>query len=258
MNCMNDLNTSDNRENSGRLAHKVILITGAATGIGRAVALACAAQGATLILLDHQVALLEQLDDQLVQMGLPQPALYPLDLEGAKATDYEDLAQIIAREFGYLHGLLHNAATLGKVTPLAHYPPALWQAVMQVNVNAPFMLTRAFLPLLVRSGPSSLVFTLDYSPQRLLGAPGAYWGAYAASKAALGGLFATVSAECQESPVRVNAIYPGIVNTDLRRSVYPGINPQQWTQPAAITTAYIELLSVADPQLRGQVISAQR
>lgn len=235
------------------LQDKIILITGAADGIGQAVALAYAAQGATLILLDRSIPKLERLYDTIVQAGWPQPALYPLDLEGAKASDYADLATILTENFGQLHGLVHNAAVLGTLTPIEHYNPALWQAVMQVNVNAPFLLTRACLPLLTRSAPSSLIFTLDQHNTPSW----AYWGAYSASKFALNGLFVTLSAELGHSGVRVNAINPGKVNTFLRRSAYPGINPQTWAQPETITAAYLYLMSAASEAVRGMVLEAQ-
>ncbi len=176
------MNIPDNWQPQDTLLDKrVILITGAATGIGAAAAKRCAATGATVILLDKSVRGLEQVYDEIESAGHAQPAIYPMDLEGASEKDYADLAETVEREFGQLDGLLHNAAMLGALVPMAHFETELWYKIMQINLNAPFLMTRACLELLMKSDDASVVFNSD-----AVGRHGkAYWGAYGISKAGL-------------------------------------------------------------------------
>ena len=125
------------------LESRVILVTGAGDGIGKTAAKSFAAHGATVVLLGRTVTKLEAVYDEIEGSGHPQPAIYPMNLEGAAPKDYQDLADTLEREFGRLDGLLHNATNLGSLTPLEHYDLELWAKVMQVNLHAPFLLTRA-------------------------------------------------------------------------------------------------------------------
>ena len=162
------------------LKDRVILITGAGDGIGAAVAQEYAKYGATVILLCRTQKKLEKVYDLIEQAGYPQPAIYPLELQLATPKDYKILAATIHKEFGRLDGLLHNAAVLGTLTPIEHYDNRLWAHVLHVNLNAPFMLTKACLPILKKAKEASIIFTsanVGYKGQ-------AYWGAYAVSKAA--------------------------------------------------------------------------
>ncbi|HHW76870.1 MAG TPA: SDR family NAD(P)-dependent oxidoreductase, partial [Xanthomonadaceae bacterium] len=133
------------------LKERVILVTGAGDGIGRAVARRLAVHGATVILLGRTIRKLEQIYDEIEQVGAPKPAIYPMNLEGASPKDYVDLARVLDTEFGRLDGLLHNAALFEGLTPLANYDIELWYRILQVNLNAPFLLTQALLGLLNRS-----------------------------------------------------------------------------------------------------------
>ncbi len=130
------------------LGGKIILITGATGGFGRAISLACAKHGATVILLARNLRLVEGLYDEIEQAGFPQPAIYPMDLQGATEHDYQDLAQNIEKEFGRLDGLIHCAAVLGAPTPFEHSDTETWHQVHQVNLHAPYLLTRSVSPLL--------------------------------------------------------------------------------------------------------------
>ncbi len=143
------------------LKDRVILVTGAGEGIGRAVARRLAGHGATVILLDRAIRMLEQVYDEIEQAGGPRPAIYPMNLEGATPKDYTDLAQVLDTEFGRLDGLLHNAALFEGLTPIANYDIELWYRILQVNLNAPFLLTQALLGVLNRSADASVVFTTD-------------------------------------------------------------------------------------------------
>ena len=145
------------------LGGRVVLVTGAGDGIGRAIALLCAAHGATAVLLGRTVAKLERVYDEIRSAGGPEPAIYPMDLSGAMPPDYEVLAARMASEFDRLDGLVHNAALLGDLGPIEHSSPEGWQELIQVNVNAPFLLTRALLPLVRRTaaghGHAAIIFT---------------------------------------------------------------------------------------------------
>lgn len=229
---------------------QAILITGAAHGIGKALALACARHNATVILLDKEIPALEKVYDQIVDNGGPQPAIYPLTLDGAGEKDYADLATTINDTFGSLKGLVHNAAILGTLTPMELYNPELWHQVMQVNVNAPFMLTQACVPLLAKSDTSSLLFVSDTVGRTAK----PYWGAYGVSKAALEGLSATLAVELgKDSSIRVNSVDPGAVNTKLRVAAYPGASIDKWKNPEAAAEGILYLLSDAAKDIHGAV-----
>src|SRR5690606_17868319 len=157
---------------------RAILVTGAGDGIGRAVSLALADAGATVILMGRTQDKLERVYDDILERGGPQPALVPVNLAVATPANFEELAAMLDREFGRLDGLLHNASILGDITPLDSYGYGTWDSVMQVNLNAPFYLTRAVLPLLRSAKDASVVFTSSSVGRRAR----AFWGAYAVSK----------------------------------------------------------------------------
>lgn len=231
---------------AGELGGRVILITGAGDGIGRAVSLACAALGASVILLGRTVKKLEKVYDAITAAGGPQPAIYPMDLLGATAQHYEELAENIAGEFGRLDGLLHNAARLGTLSSVDNADPEDWARVFQVNVHAPFLLTRACLPLLGKSEDASVVFTAASQGRQ----GKAYWGAYAASKAAAECLMEVLADELESKRhLRVNSIDPGPTRTRLRNAAYPAENPAKLKSPEDVVAYYVYLLG---PASRGQ------
>ena len=152
------LNDSTNLpDHSGR----TLLITGACGSLGSVASKALAAAGAQLILLDKNVSQLERLSDEITDAGHSMPALYPLDLLTAVEADYQTLANLIDENFGCLHGLLHSAADLGALQPLSDISAAAWQASLLINLTAPFLLTKALLPLLLQSEGACVVFTTD-------------------------------------------------------------------------------------------------
>lgn len=239
---------------SDLLAERVILVTGAGDGIGRAVSLACAAHGATVILLGRTVHKLESVYDDIVTAGGPKPAIYPMDLEGAVPEDHRQLAQRVNAELGRLDGLLHNAGLLGTLTPLEHYDTLEWLRVMQVNVNAPFLLSQACLPLLKRAPDASLLFTSSGVGRR----GRAYWGAYSVSKFAVEGMMQVLADELDENArVRVNSINPGRVRTRMRAAAYPAENPDDLPTPQDIVHAYLYLLGPDSHGVHGKTLDAQ-
>lgn len=163
------------------LKDRIILITGAGDGIGRAVALSYALHGATVVLHGRTLNKLEVIYDEIEGLGAPQPAILPLQLSSASDRDYDFLVSTLEKQFGRLDGILHNAGILGERVELAHYPAEVWDDVMAVNLRAPFALTQALLPLLQKSENASVVFTSSGVGREAR----ALWGAYSVSKVAI-------------------------------------------------------------------------
>ena len=230
------------------LSDRVILVTGAGDGIGRAVALALAAHSATLVLSGRTVRKLEKTYDDIVAQGSPQPSIAPLDLDKALAGDYDNLADAIARNYGRLDGLLHNAGILGHLSPIEHYDVPTWVRVMHVNVNAAFALTQVCVPLLKKSSDASIVFTSSSVGRR----GRALWGAYAVSKFAIEGLSQVLADELQPAGVRVNTLNPGKARTDMRMLAYPAEDRSAVPEPSALVGPYLYLLGPASRGITGQ------
>lgn len=236
------------------LQDRVMLVTGAGNGIGRAAACSFSAYGATVILLDRAVRPLEQVYDLIERAGGPKPAIYPMNLEGATPKDYADLVQVIETEFGRLDGLLHNAALFEGLTPIANYDLELWYRTLQVNLNAPFLLTHALLGLLNRSTDASIVFTADQVSEQ----GQAYWGAYAVAKGGADTLMKILANELEtNTAIRVNSLDPGRVRTALTQKAYPGRDPAAWAAPEAVLNAYLYLLGPDSRGITGQRFRAQ-
>ncbi len=236
------------------LKDRIILVTGAGDGIGKVAAKTFAQYGATVILLGKTIEKLEVVYDEIEQENGPQPAIYPMNLEGATAKDYEDMQITLEKEFGRLDGILHNAALLGSLMPIAQYDMEQWGKVMQVNLNAPYMLTRMSLPLLEKSDNASVIFTTDD-----VGIKGkAYWGAYGISKAAGDNLMQILADEMEENTsIRFNSINPGKVATTMRSKAFPGENPNLIAKPEDIMNSYLYLMGADSKAVNGQIISAQ-
>lgn len=239
----------------GLLTDRIILVTGAGDGIGRAAAKAYAAHGATVILLGRTISKLESVYDEIESAGHPKPAIVPLNLEGAAVKDYEEMAMTIEQNFGRLDGLLHNAGILGTRSPVELYDPETWTKVMQVNVTAPFLLTRALIPLLRQSGDASVIFTSSGVGRKAK----AYWGAYAVSKFALEGLSQLLADELDDERhnVRVNSLNPGATRTSMRIKAYPAENPNQNVNPDALMPSYLYLMGADSRNVNGQQMNAQ-
>lgn len=234
------------------LKGKVIVITGAGAGIGRTASLTCAQHGATVVLLGRTTQKLEMVYDEIEAAGGPQAAIYPINFEGACEKDYADMAQALFDEFGKIDGLLHNAADLGERTPLTNYAADTWARVMQVNVNAPFMLTKALLAVMEKADQGSIIFTGSS-----VGHQGrAFWGAYAASKAANENMMQTLAQELEgTTQIRVNSINPGATRTQMRAAAYPAENPTDVKSPEDLMPLYLYLFSDDSNGVTGQQFS---
>ena len=236
------------------LTGRNILITGAGDGIGKTAALSCAALGATVILAGRTVAKLEQVYDQIIEAGGPEPIIYPIDLEGASSDNFNELCGHIDEQLGHLDGLLHNAGILGQRTPLSNYRSDVWDKVMQVNVTAQFQMTQALMPVLEKSADASVIFTTSG-----VGRVGrSFWGAYAVSKFAVEGMVQVWASELEGlGSVRINAINPGATATGMRAQAFPAENPGSLKSAAEIMPAYLYLLGGDSKEVNGQSIDAQ-
>ncbi len=236
------------------LEGRVILVTGAGSGIGRAVALACAQASAAVVLAGRTVKKLEAVHAEILAQGAAA-TIAPLDLERAIAKDYDALADAITARYGRLDGLLHNAGILGSLSAIADYDVPLFTRVMHINVTAAFALTQVLLPALKQSADASIVFTSSG-----VGRKGrAYWGAYAVSKFAIEGLSQVLAHELDGSTrIRVNCLNPGRARTAMRRAAYPSEDIESLPLPESLTAPYLALLGPASRGVTGQSFDAQR
>jgi NAD(P)-dependent dehydrogenase (short-subunit alcohol dehydrogenase family) len=241
---------------SDELAGRVIAVTGASDGLGRAVAIACARHGAKLVLIGRNPRKLETVYNEIVTIeSAADSTIALLDLENALAADYDKLAAAITERFGKLDGLLHNAGLVGTLSPIEHYDVPTWCRVMHVNVTAAFALTQVLLPVLRHSDDASIVFTSSS-----VGRKGrAYWGAYAVSKFAVEGLSQVLASELENvSSIRVNALNPGPARTKMRRAAYPAEDLETVPTPESLTGPYLALLGPASKGVTGGTFDCQR
>jgi NAD(P)-dependent dehydrogenase (short-subunit alcohol dehydrogenase family) len=236
------------------LSGRVIAVTGAGDGIGRAVALAAAAHGAELVLIGRSVAKLEAVHAQIAALHRAQASIAPLDLERALARDYDALAEALRQRYGRLDGLLHNAGILGALAPIEQYDVPTWCRVLHVNLTAAFALTQVLLPLLRASPDASIVFTSSGVGRTAR----AYWGAYAVSKSGVESLSRLLAEEFERAGnPRVNALNPGAVRTGMRRQAYPAEDIGRLALPGDIVQPYLWLLGPASRGVSGQSLDCQ-
>ncbi len=228
----------------------MVLVTGAYGGLGSAVARAATRAGATVVITSKRKRQLEKLYDAMREEGLAEPVIHPLDMEAATPKEYSALADGLERDFGRLDGIVHCAVSFAGLTPIAMHRPDDWLRAMHVNVNAPFALTQACLPLLTQASDSAVVFVLD-DPELV---QRAHWGGYGASKAALERLVAILHQETDESALRVHAMLPAPMRTALRRLAYFGEDIMQQPTPDATAEAAVYLLSERARAARGAVL----
>ncbi len=202
------------------LKGKTVLVTGATGGFGKPLSLALAQHGATVILLARNLRMVEALYDEIDLAGYPKPAIYPMNLEGASEHDYGELASNIESQLGQLDGLIHCAAILGAPTIFAQSDAETWYRVHQVNLHAPYLLTRACLPLMSRSERASILFMIDDKT-------GAYWDAYQVSKQGLAAMAQLLAQEYAGSNLRVNCFNPGKTRTGLQLRAYPAADENE-------------------------------
>jgi len=230
------------------LSGKTILITGAGDGIGKIISITAAEHGAQVILLGKTVKKLEKVYDLIKSHDGAECFIYPLHLEGATPKDYLNLASKIEENFGKLDGLIHNAASLPYLSRIKDYEPTDWMKVMQVNLNAPMLLTQACYELLARSKNSNVIFTVDSNAM----SKKPFWGAYGASKAAIENLAYTFAKEVEKTSIRVNLVDPGPTLTSLRKNIFPGEGNRNIKAPESLASMYLWLLGGAGSTLNGE------
>ena len=236
------------------LAGRVVLVTGASSGLGRAASLAFARHGATVALLARNEAKLEAVYDEILAAGSPEPAMFPYDLATADDRSLETLAGTIAHHLKRLDGLLHSAHQFLSLTPLHLQTLEQWQSLMRVNLIAPFALTRACLPLLKQSPDASVIFTGETHGHQ----PGAYWGGYAVAKSGLETLTRIWADELSaEDNLRINTLIPGQVATTLRSRTHPGLSPATVPSVDDLMPWYLYLMGAESRAVRGQIVECQ-
>ena len=236
------------------LGGRVVLITGASGGLGRPLALACAAAGATVVIHGRVVRKLEELYDEIMTARHPEPVILPLDFSKASADDFGNVASALQADLGRLDAVVHTAAQLGSLGPLEHQSFDAWLSLLRVNVAAPMGLTRAVMPLLAEAPDASVVFTLDSRGE----APRAYWGGYAVTKAAISALARELADEWENRPqLRVNAVIPGPIRSPLRGQTHPGENRAALPPPESLVPLYLALIGNQTKGDSGMRIDAQ-
>lgn len=231
-----------NDQQQHALQDKVVLVTGATGSLGRAVSLAAAKAGASVILLSKTPAKLEALYDEIEALGYAKPAIYPLSFEGATLKDYQDLADTLEQAFGRLDGIVHCAGILGVLSPTENIEPALWAKTMQVNLNGPYALLRACLPL-IKASQGKILVTVDDKRT-------AYWGAYGISTAALSAAVEIIGHEIDAKGDAL-AINPPPFRSTLRAHAFAAENPQDLIRPEQLAPAFIHLLQHRPADLDG-------
>jgi NAD(P)-dependent dehydrogenase (short-subunit alcohol dehydrogenase family) len=236
------------------LAGRVIAVTGASDGLGRAVALACARHGAELVLIGRTAAKLQAVHSEIAESSAAAATIGILDLERALASDYDALAAAIGARYARLDGLVHNAGILGVLAPIEHYDVPTWCRVLHVNLTAAFALTQVLLPLLKASRDASVLFTTSGVGRR----GRAYWGAYAVSKFGIEGLTQILAGELENvSAIRVNALNPGRARTRMRRQAFPAEELESLPEPATLMSPYLALLGPASRGVTGMSFDCQ-
>lgn len=232
------------------LRERVVLIVGAAGGLGSAAALSAARAGAQVVLIGRKVKPLEKLYDQIAALDAPTPAIYPLDLEGATPRDYEELAETIACEYTRLDGIVFAAAQFDGLRALADTEPKAWMRALHVNLSAPLLLVQACAGVLHQAQDASIVFVLD-DPARV---GKAFWGGYGVAKHGMAGLMSILHEEWENGPVRVHGLLPAPMRTMLRRNAYFGENSMQLPSPEDAANAITYLLSADAKGARGRIL----
>lgn len=239
---------------SNTLDKKIIFVTGATDGIGKALSIQLAKSGAKVILHGRNKKKLELIYDEINKMeDCAEPSIALLNFESSAIESYSSLTNSILDNFNYLDGLVHCAGILGDKTPIEQYNPEVWQKVMHVNLTAPFVLTQALLPCLKLSNNPSIIFTSSG-----VGKIGkAFWGAYSASKFGTEALSQILANETKHTSLRVNCVNPGAVRTKMRLAAYPAEKKDNLKLPNEILLPYIFLLSDTSIGITGESLEAQ-
>lgn len=234
--------------NNSELKDKVILVTGANSGFGKAITIDLAKAGATVIMLGRNLTGLEEVYDEVMIKKYAEPILYPLDLAGAEPQHYAELQAKILEKFGKLDGLIQNAAILGSMTSIEQYDIKIWYRVMQINLNAQFMLTQFLIPCLNKSNDGRILFISSTVGREAK----AYWGAYGVSKFAVEGLAKSLSEELEKTNIKTNTLNPNKMKTKMRQLAYPAENTDKLPIPKQKSPAIVYLMGGSSIHLNGK------
>jgi NAD(P)-dependent dehydrogenase (short-subunit alcohol dehydrogenase family) len=236
------------------LKDRIVMVTGASDGIGKALAVHIAGLGAQVVLHGRNTKKLESVYDQITKLqDSARPSIAVLDLATADSDAYSSLVNSIEQEFGRLDGLVHNAGILGQRLSIEQYDVAEWQRVMHVNLTVPFVLTQALLPLLRQSSDPSIIFTSSG-----VGRVGkAFWGAYSVSKFGTEALSQILADENRHTSLRANCINPGPIRTKMRLAAYPAEDRDALKRPEDIMASYVYLLGPDSQGVTGESIDVQ-
>lgn len=231
------------------LKQRTLLVTGASQGLGRAAAVAYARHGATVILLGRNVHKLEQVYDEILDVGGPQPAIFPMDLAAAADADYAAMAQAIGYQMGRLDGILHCAAAFESLVPQSLENVEDWVRLFRVNAAAPAAINRACADYLAASDRASVILVGETHGH----VPAAYWGGFSVSKAALEAYFKVQADEWSDTPMRINLLIPGPINTPQRARTHPGEGKDSLLQPEALLPRLLYLMGPESAGERGRI-----
>ncbi len=237
-----------------KLKNKIILVTGANQGIGKAASITYASLGAKVILLGRSLESLEEVYDEIIGFNYTEPMISLMDLEKADGNDYQMIHENLMNEFGKLDGLLLNAGVLGDRSPIAHYDSETWVRTIHVNLTAQFLLIKTLLPALYESDNASVLFTSSS-----VGRIGkAFWGAYSVSKFGNEALSQILSSEHEDQTnIRFNCINPGATRTKMRKEAYPYEDEDKLLEPIDLMEKYVWLMSDESKDITGQSIDCQ-
>jgi NAD(P)-dependent dehydrogenase (short-subunit alcohol dehydrogenase family) len=231
------------------LKHRTILVTGASQGLGRAAAIHYAKHGATVILLGRSVRQLEQVYDHILAIGGPQPAIFPMDLAAAGDADYTAMAQAIGYQIGHLDGILHCAAAFETLAPQSLESVEGWLKLFKVNAAAPAAINRACAEYLEAREQASIILVGETHGHT----PAAYWGGFAVSKAALEAYFKIQADEWSDTPMRINLLIPGPINSPQRARTHPGEAKHSLPQRDALLPRLLYLMGPDSAEVRGRI-----
>ena len=233
------------------LKNRVILVTGAAQGLGRTASLAFAKQGARVILLDKQAKKLEETYDAIQAAGYPEALIFPMDLEKASEEDFKNMAEGIYQQLGRLNGILHNATHFNNLSPLEIQTAAQFEQMFKVNVVAPFSLTKACLPLLQKAVDASIIFTSNSAAQEAK----PFWGSHGISKVAADAMMKTWAQEIHTANIRFNSIVPGALQSPQRKKTHPGEVHSDLPTMESAMRLYLYLMGSDGKGTTGQILA---
>lgn len=215
------------------LSEKIIIITGATDGIGKALSYSCAKFGAQLLLLGKNEDGLKSLLDSLLKLSGTSHQSYLIDFSIAGENDYIKFSEHIAKQYQAIDSLVLNAGYMEAMQGMRNFQLDTWLTTITINQHAPFMLAKSCIPLLERSDDPSIVFSTHECSK-------AYWGAYGAAKSAQAGMMKILANELDgDKPIRVNGVDPAPVRTKLRLTNFPGINPENFAAPDKVVAPYL-------------------